>query len=158
MLGVLSGDGARHSQAEPLGRPAARERVTRGLLADRIPGIPTDYPLPVPTTVGIYKPSASPLDAKSRTHSSHYRFTRGVRNNWGRFFRSVKEVARVRLAASGAHFEQIVPGGHSRPQLASRQERPHAARTVSPARRQTFALSLPTRRSPGRPFAIISVK
>ena len=103
--------------------------------AVRVPGIPTEFSLQTPTTAGIYKPSVSPLPAKGRPHSSHYRFTRGVRNNRGRFFRSVKEVASVRLAASGTIFEQIVPGGHSRSRLDSRQERPQVLRAVSPARR-----------------------
>ena len=152
---VLSGDGARHSQASPLGRPAARERVTRGLLAGRVRGIPTEFPLSVPTTARIYKPSVLPLRAKSRTHSLHCRFTRGVRNNWGRFFRSVKEAASLTLATSGTIFEQIVPSGHSRPQLANRQERPQVLRTVSPARRKAIAHPLPPRRSPGMTYALI---
>ena len=137
------------------GRPNWRQRGLVGRPSSRCP---TEHLLPAPTTARIYKPSVLPLPAKGRKQSSHYRFTRGVRNNWGRFFRSVKEVASVRLAASGTIFEQIVPSGHSRPQLDNRVERPHAARTVSPARRQTFALTFPPRRSPGRPAAAISVK
>ena len=127
-------------------------------MAGRAPGVQTEYLLPPPTTARIYKPSVSQLPAKGRAFFAHYRFTRGVRNNWGRFFRRVKEVARNLASGLWNDFEQIVPSGHSRPQLASRQERPHALRTVSPARRQTFALPLPTRRSPGRPSAAISVK
>jgi hypothetical protein len=51
------------------------------------------------------------------------------------FFEGLEEVASTLRAASGTNFEQIVPGGHSQSQLASRQERPHALRTVSHARR-----------------------
>ena len=140
----MSGPG--DPEAGALGRPVAR--LTRDLLAGRVRGVPTEYLLQVPTVARIYNPSVLPLLAKGRAHSSHYLFTRGVRNNWGRFFRSVKEAASLTLATSGTIFEQIVPSGHSRPRPTNRLERPHAARTVSPARRKTFALPIPLRNLP----------
>ena len=53
----------------------------------------------------------------------------------GDFFEAEKRSRAFLRAASGTYFEQIVPSGHSRPQLANRLERPHAARMVYPARR-----------------------